>query len=207
VAIISFSAQPRVAQTGGQIASSELVGLAKHIHIFGAAGSGTTTLAAALSTKSGHQHFDSDEFYWMPTDPPYQQSRPRSERYTLLANAVAQADSWVISGSLCGWGDPFISQFELVVFLLVPAEERIARLRAREIMRYGHEAIAPGGRLYKTHVEFLKWAQRYDVGDMNMRSRALHEWWIQKFSMPVLRLDENKPVNTLLEEIEARASV
>ena len=183
------------------------MGFPKHVHIFGAAGSGTTTLGAALSARHGHRHFDSDDFYWVPTDPPYQQSRPRSERYILLAKALAEADSWVVSGSLCGWGDPILSQFDLVVFLLVPVEERMAGLRAREITRYGHEAIAPGGRLHKAHVEFLEWAQRYDDGGLNMRSRALHEWWIQKLPLPVLRLDGTKRVELLLEEIEAAATI
>jgi adenylate kinase family enzyme len=180
--------------------------LPKRIHIFGAAGAGTTTLASALSAKHGHHHFDTDEFYWLPTDPPYQQPRPRSERQMLLARALAKADAWVLSGSLCGWSDPFLSEFELVVFLLVPTEERLARLLAREVRRYGQEAIAPGGRLYKTHVEFLDWAKRYDDGGLNMRSRALHESWIQKLPLPVVRLDGNKPVDTLLGEVESAAS-
>jgi adenylate kinase family enzyme len=136
------------------------VTLAKRIHIFGAARTGTTTLASALSTKHGHRHFDTDDFYWFPTDPPYQQARPPSERQTLLARALGQADSWVLSGSLCGWGDPFLTQFQLIVFLLVPTEERLARLRARELTRYGQEAIAYGGKLHKAHVEFLEWALR-----------------------------------------------
>jgi adenylate kinase family enzyme len=181
--------------------------LAKRIHIFGAAGSGTTTLASALSAKHGHRHFNTDDFYWLPTDPPYQQARPRTDRQALLANALAETESWVFSGSLCGWGDPFMSQFELVVFLLVPVEERLARLRARELVRYGQEAIAPGGRLHKAHVEFLDWAQRYDNGGLDMRSRALHERWIQRLPLPVLRLDGNKWVNTLLGEIESAATM
>jgi adenylate kinase family enzyme len=180
--------------------------LPKRIHIFGAAGSGATTLASALSAKYGHRHFDTDDFYWVPSHPPYQQPRSRSERQTLLARALAEADCWVVSGSLCGWGDAFLSQFELVVFLLVPVEERLARLRAREVIRYGHDAIATGGKLHKVHVEFLDWAQRYDDGGLNMRSRALHESWIQRLPMPVLRLDGNKPLDTLLGEIETDAA-
>lgn len=90
---------------------------------------------------------------------------------------------------------------------MVSVEERLARLRARERIRYGHEAIAPGGRLHKAHVEFLDWAQRYDNGELDMRSRALHEWWIQKLPLPVLRLDGNRQVDTLLREIEAPATM
>jgi len=156
-----------------------------------------------LSKKHGHHHFDADDFYWLPTDPPYQQKRTPSDRQRLLARALAEADAWVLSGSLCGWSDPFMSRFELVVFLLVPVEERLARLRAREILRYGYDAIAAGGRLHKTHVEFLNWAQQYDDGGLNIRSRVLHEGWIQRLPCAVLRLDGNRPVETLLSEIES----
>jgi adenylate kinase family enzyme len=177
--------------------------LRRRIHIFGAAGSGTTTLASALSAKHGHRHFDTDDFYWVPSDPPYQQSRSHSERRILLAGALGEADFWVLSGSLCGWGDAFVSQFELVVFLLVPVEERLARLHVRELMRYGSEALAAGGKLHKAHVEFMNWAQGYDSGGLNMRSRALHEQWIARLPMPVLRLEGVRPVDTLLGEIES----
>jgi hypothetical protein len=48
-------------------------------------------------------------------------------------------------------------------------------------MRYGHEAISPPGKLHKAHVDFLEWAQQYDHGGLNMRSRALHEQWYKNY--------------------------
>ena len=36
------------------------------VHIFGASGSGTTTIAQAVSEKLGYKHFDSDDYYWYP---------------------------------------------------------------------------------------------------------------------------------------------
>src|SRR3977135_1816568 len=107
------------------------------IHIFGASGSGTTALASALASKHGHRHLDTDDFFWLPTDPPYRERRPRELRFELLRRALAESSSWVLSGSLCGWGDPLMAEFELVVFLVVPTPVRLARLRARELRRYG----------------------------------------------------------------------
>jgi hypothetical protein len=101
------------------------------------------------------------------------------------------------------WGDPLIPAFELVVFLLVPSEIRLARLRAREIERYGHEAIAAGGKLHKTHLEFLDWAARYDTGGVDMRSLTLHETWLAKLPGAVLRLEDNQSVADQLAQIEA----
>lgn len=173
------------------------------IHIVGASGSGTTSLASALAERHGHRHLDTDDFYWLPTDPPYQQTRPREVRLRLLKSALAQSSSWVLSGSLCGWGDPLIPEFDLVVFLVVPTAVRMARLRARETARYGDTAIAPGGALHDAHVEFLNWAGRYDAGGAEMRSRVLHEAWLSTLPGAVLRLDGDRSVAEQVTRIEA----
>ena len=39
------------------------------IHIFGASGSGTTTLAEKISRELGYFHLDTDDYFWLPTDP------------------------------------------------------------------------------------------------------------------------------------------
>lgn len=52
----------------------------KHIHILGASGSGTTTLAKVLSDELGYAHFDSDDYFWIPTEPPFTTKRPLDER-------------------------------------------------------------------------------------------------------------------------------
>jgi adenylate kinase family enzyme len=174
----------------------------RRIHIFGASGSGTTTLGAAIATQHGHRHLDTDDFFWLPTDPPYREIRPRAERLTLLRAALAASPSWVLSGSLCGWGDPLIADFELAIFLLVSTETRMARLRAREAARYGEAAIAPGGPRRAESVEFLDWAARYDDGGPDMRSRAMHEAWLRRLVCPVLRLDGARPVTALLAALE-----
>ena len=70
------------------------------------------------------------------------------------------------------------SLFDVVVFLLVPTDIRIFRLKQRETQRYGEKAISVGGQLYETHKDFIEWATSYDYGDENMRSRQSHEKWL-----------------------------
>jgi adenylate kinase family enzyme len=180
--------------------------LPERIHIVGASGSGTTTLASAIATRYGHRHLDTDDFYWMPTNPPFRVTRLPEERLALLRRALLEPGAWVLSGSLCGWGDPLIPRFELVVFLAVPTEVRLARLRAREIERYGARAIAPGGELHEPHLEFLEWAGRYDSGGLEMRSRVFHEAWLATLPGAILRLEEDLSVAQRLEELEGWAS-
>jgi adenylate kinase family enzyme len=179
------------------------VKLPNRIHILGASGSGTTSLASAIGRKYGHSHLDTDDFFWMPTNRPYVEKRPRESRIALLRQSLVETSSWVLSGSLCGWGDSLIREFELVVFLAVPTAVRLMRLRAREIERYGAHAIMPGGLLRDHHVEFLEWAGRYDAGGLEMRSRALHEQWLAGLPGAVIRLEGDLSVAEQLRRIEA----
>ena len=180
--------------------------LPDRIHILGASGSGTTTLAALMAKRYGHRQLDTDEFFWIRTSPPYREQRPVADRLALLRHALVETSRWVLAGSLCGWGDPLIREFGLVVFLAVPTPVRLARLRMREIERYGEQAIAPGGELHKPHVEFLDWAGRYDTGGLEMRSRALHEAWLVALSCPVVRVEGALSSGEQLAQIEASLS-
>ena len=72
------------------------------IHIFGASGSGTTTLGRELSRLLGFRLLDTDDFYWMPTDPKFTVKRPPEQRVELMRNELRKPGSAVISGSLMG---------------------------------------------------------------------------------------------------------
>ncbi|EUJ25942.1 hypothetical protein PCORN_15856 [Listeria cornellensis FSL F6-0969] len=99
---------------------------------------------------------------------------------------VARED-WVLSGALSNWGTPLEPLFDVVVFLEVPRDARLERLLIRERARYG-EAILPGGSRYQEHLEFVAWASRYEDGDVDVRSKKLHETWFQSLKCPVLRV-------------------
>jgi adenylate kinase family enzyme len=160
------------------------------VHIVGASGSGTTTLGRALATCLGATHLDTDDFFWLPTDPPFEKIRERGARQAMLGEALTREPSWVLSGSLCGWGDVFIPRFELVVFLWLAPDIRMARLRAREHARHG-AAVAPGGARHAASEAFLTWAAGYDEGlDIPERCLRLHEQWLAALACPVVRISD-----------------
>jgi adenylate kinase family enzyme len=159
------------------------------LHILGASGSGTTTLGMTLAGRFGYAQLDTDDYFWEPTDPPFQRPRARHERQTRLTAALDELPRWILSGSLCGWGDLFIPRFDLVIFLWVPPEIRLARLRQREQQRYGPEVLAPRGARHDAHVAFMNWAMAYDEGGDDMRSRRRHEQWLAALPCPCLRLE------------------
>nr|WP_247383238.1 MULTISPECIES: hypothetical protein [unclassified Bradyrhizobium] len=67
----------------------------------------------------------------MPTAPPYQTTRPASERLRLMREMFLPSLDWVLSGSVTGWGEELMPLFDLVVFAAAPREIRLMRLRAR----------------------------------------------------------------------------
>lgn len=59
----------------------------KIVQILGASGSGTTTLGKAISEKYDSKHLDTDDYFWLPTDPKYTTKREPSERQRLFIEA------------------------------------------------------------------------------------------------------------------------
>jgi adenylate kinase family enzyme len=53
--------------------------------VTGASGSGTTTLARAVADAWSVPHADANDYFWMPTDPPYVDKRREADRVALMA--------------------------------------------------------------------------------------------------------------------------
>ena len=161
------------------------------IHVFGAAGAGVTTLTLALADHLRYPHFDTDDYLWPPTDPPYQEKRALETRVEWLLRDT-QAPTWVLGGSLLRWGDAVIPRFTLAVFVTLDRERRLMRLRARERQRFGSR-IDPGGDMHHIHIKLLEWAAGYDSDRLDMRTGVLHEQWIATLLCPVVRIDGARP--------------
>jgi adenylate kinase family enzyme len=157
------------------------------IHIFGASGSGTTTLGKALANKLNYLHLDSDNYYWTDVGE-YKNPRDKKSRTEMLINELKQSNDWVLSGSLCNWSDESIIPYiDLAVFLYIPFALRMQRLKIREQRRLG-DRIKIGGDRYSEHIKFLQWASDYETAGLNMRSKQLHEAWIENLPMNCLKI-------------------
>lgn len=99
------------------------------VHIYGASGSGTSTMGRFICDKLGFFFMDTDDFYWEAADPPYTAKRTVSDRLALMRKDIAEHDGVVISGSLVDWGDELIPFFTLVVRMETDTAIRIGRLK------------------------------------------------------------------------------
>jgi adenylate kinase family enzyme len=173
----------------------------RRIHVMGASGSGVTTLGRALADAMALPCHDSDDYFWLPTTPPYRVQRDRSDRLRLMEEVFLPRADWVLSGSLAGWGDPLIPKFDLVVFMRTPREVRLARLRAREATHFGADAVAPGGWRHDDTEAFVDWASHYEDGDREGRTLDKHLAWLARLPCPVLQLDGSRPLPELVDEV------
>lgn len=146
------------------------------IHIYGASGSGTSTLGKKICDELGYKFMDTDDYYWLPSNPKYTYRRPVEERLELMKNDISKADNAVISGSLTDWGDELIPLFTLAVRLETETNIRIDRLRKREKASFGNR-IDVGGDMYQNHLDFIEYAKAYDNGGLEIRSKASHDEW------------------------------
>jgi adenylate kinase family enzyme len=163
--------------------------------ITGASGAGTTALGRALADRWSVPHGVVDDYFWVPTSPPYTETRPVDERLSLMNALFLPRDSWVLSGSLMEWGDSLIERFSAVVFLTLDPSIRMDRLKERETARYGSEFNEAA------HREFFDWARGYDDAEFSGRSRARHEGWLALLPCPVFRLDSAEPMPRLLDAV------
>ncbi len=164
----------------------------------GASGSGTTTLARAVADAWSVPHGDADDYFWMPTDPPYVDKRPEAERVALMEQVFLPREAWVLSGSMLGWGDSVVSRCDAVVFLTLDPAERLRRIEARERVRRESAAVNE-----EALGAFLTWARGYDEPSFPGRSRTGHEEWLATLTCPILRLDSSLPREALRDEVLA----
>jgi pimeloyl-ACP methyl ester carboxylesterase len=163
---------------------------AMYILITGAAGSGTSTLAKALGEATHTRVLETDDYFWRPTDPPYQEKFGADERCINLLRDLQSSPDAIVAGALMGWGAQLESAFDLVVFLYVPTAIRLERLKLREERRFG-----------KADPEFLAWAAQYDAGTAEGRSLARHRQWLNDLNCPVLSLEGDESIDGRLQSV------
>jgi len=170
------------------------------ILIIGGSGSGTTTLGRELADVIEFQHLDVDDYYWKPTDPPFQHKVAMAVRAENLRNDFEKYENVIVSGSLVSWTGNWQTVFDLIVFVTLDKEIRIKRLEQREVERYG-DKLQTDPKIKETSEAFLDWATRYDDFKFTGRSIKIHRDWLASVSCEVVEVDSKNAVEYNVFEI------
>lgn len=155
------------------------------ICICGLNGSGKTTLGAALAEKLGFKHMDVEDYYFTRTDNPYASARTREEVEVLLFEDIKHNPCFVFSAVNGNMNEEINSCYDLVVYLEVPLELRMKRIRQRAFDKFG-DRVLPGGDMYEQEEKFFEFAEK--------RSPEKIEAWLKGLVCRVVRLDGSKPI-------------
>jgi adenylate kinase family enzyme len=167
--------------------------------ISGGPGSGYTATAQQISVVMGIPLFDSDAFFHKPSDPPFHEPYSPEERRSLLGAALAQASSWIVSGSVATWG---LESFHPThgVLLKVPKPVRLQRLKKRQREQFGLR-IDPGGDMHEEHEAFLVWAAAYEERTGSGRNLATDRTFLMNHCDHFISLDHVADMVVRVEEI------
>ncbi|WP_299256197.1 AAA family ATPase [uncultured Aquimarina sp.] len=170
------------------------------ILIFGASGSGTTTLGNEIEKRTNFVHLDVDDYYWKKTQPPFQEKIPLTKRNKNLKVDFKKFENVIICGSMVSWGKEWETSFDLAIFLYLNNSKRIERLEKRETERYG-EKLLTDKKIKQNSKAFLEWAKQYENPNFNGRSLKIHNDWIELLTCEVLRINGEMELNNKVEKV------
>jgi gluconate kinase len=173
---------------------------ANKVLIFGAAGSGSSTIAKTIAHEYGHHWIEVDEALFMPTDPPFSVRRSLDEVRNIVFESWSKAESVIVCGSIVGWGDELKQAFDLVIFVHVDVDVRIQRIKHREAKRFGSRVLE-GGDMHRQHLEFLDWVRAYDFGGPEVRSLAQHRQWLKDVAAPIVEVLTDEPIDAIMTRL------
>ena len=164
------------------------------IIVFGANGSGKTTLGRELARILNFKHMDIEDYYFRKSEIPYTNARSQEECIELMLYDIKKHRTFVISAVTGGFGETVPQFYKLAVLISVPKEIRMARIKRREIERFG-DRVLEGGDMYE------QWQKFHDF----VASRPLEriEKWAETLMCPILRIDGTKDYRKTATDIAA----
>lgn len=160
--------------------------------ICGGNGAGKTTLGRALAQAAGWVFRDAEDYYFPGHVPgtPYPEGNGETVVAEMLLADLRRHPHFIYDGVKADYGRADIVQlFDLAVYLDTPKDVRMARVRQRDIARYGVQAES---------------LQRpfWDLVQSRPQDAALR--WLAGTGLPVLRLDGSRPTEELVDLLKEK---
>ena len=150
------------------------------IIVFGANGSGKTTLGRELARILRFKRMDAEDYYFRESKIPYTDARSKDEVVSLMLADIEKYRSFVISAVTGDLGDIIPQFYNLAVYISVPLDIRLERIKQREYTHWG-DRVREGGDMYEQQLRF------HDFVASRPLSRI--EEWAETLTCPVIRID------------------
>lgn len=167
----------------------------KGIIVFGANGSGKSTIARELANILNFKHMDIEDYHFEKSEIPYTIERSYEDCLNLMLDDIKKTRSFVISAVTGDFGEEISSMYDFAVFILAPLETRIERIKQREFEKHG-KRILKGGDMYEQHLKFVDF--------VSSRTLQKIEKWEETLMCPVIRIDGTEDWRTNAANIAKR---
>ncbi len=163
--------------------------------ICGMNGAGKSTLGRRLTQLLALSFRDAED-YWFPKDGAYLYERPRTDEEVnaLLRLDLRKLPNMVYAAVRCTDADA-LRMFDLAVYVDVPKEERMRRIRARSHQKFG-ERMQPGGDLHEAEERFF--------AQCASRPQDFALDWLKKTGLPFITADGMRLLDELAAETAER---
>lgn len=158
------------------------------IIICGGNGSGKTTLGRELAKVLFYKHMDIEDYYFPDSPIPYSKSRTREEVCELMREDIKKYKNFIISAVNGDFGEEINSKYKLAVFLDVPLDIRLKRVKQRAYDKFG-DRVLEGGDMYEQEQRFFKAVEKNYEKKTEQTKK-----WLKTLSCPVIYLDGTKPI-------------
>ncbi|UWG97534.1 MAG: AAA family ATPase [Candidatus Dehalobacter alkaniphilus] len=162
------------------------------IIVFGANGSGKSSLGRELARVLGFKNMDIEDYHFVKSGIPYTVERTREDCLNLMLSDIKEYRLFVISAVTGNFGEEISSMYELAVFMSAPLEIRIERIKQRACEQHG-ERIREGGDMYEQHLKFVDFVESRSLSKIGQ--------WAETLVCPIIHVDGTKPISENAEMI------
>lgn len=148
--------------------------------VCGLNGAGKSTLGRLLADRLGCPFLDIESYYFPDPSGEYRNPRSREEVCALLARDMRALPRFVLASVHAGYGEAVEKRLNCAVWLRVPREVRVDRVRERSFRRFGPR-MEPGGDLCESEERFFRMVEN--------RTEDLVRDWLAGCGLPVLEAD------------------
>lgn len=170
----------------------------KRILLLGSGGSGKTTFARKIASKTQLPLFHLDALHWKPN-----WTAPDKTEWQTQVSELVQQEQWIIDGSYFGTLGLRIPRAELIVYLDIPNWRCLLNILKRRIQyaqfRGKTRPGMPAGCPETIYFGFLKWVWKYPKHDKPKVFEAIEK--LKKRETKVLVFKSYEAMDTFLETI------